>query len=376
MIEIREINEIDGLREFQLPWRALLAQTPGGSFFHSLDWLECYWKHLGAGQKLRVLIAMEKGQPIGIVPLVVRTESTRVGRLRMLTYPLHDWATFFGPVGPNPSATLLAALRHARRTPRDWDVLDLRWIDVDTTDLGRTERAMTQAGFRPCKQKWDRTSLVQLPETWQAYWQGREAKFRKNIDRLQRRADEQGRVKLIRYRPEAAGGEVDPRWDLYDACVGLAQRSWQGENGDKTNLCHAEVGGFLRDAHAAAARLGAVDLNLLYFNDEPAAFMYNYRWHDAVYGLRRGFDPRFRHLRPGLILQKAMLEDGHRRGDRSYDLGTGSHDTKHPWRTNVQTSYRFTFFPALDLRAQLLWWSRWLRRRLQGEHDIACSQVV
>ena len=70
----------------------------------------------------------------------------------------------------------------------------------------------------------------------------------------------------------------------------------------------------------------------------------------SVYGLRRGFDPQFKHLWPGLVLQKMMLEDGHRRGDRCYDLGAGSHDTKQPWRTTVQASYRFTFFPALVLR--------------------------
>lgn len=374
MIEVREINQIEGLGALRPSWQALLAQTRGASFFHSLDWLECYWKHFAAGQQLRVMVVTESGQPLGIMPLVVRTEPTRVGRLRMLTYPLQDWATFFGPIGPNPSPTLVAGLRHVRQTRRDWDVLDLRWVDVDETDLGRTERAMAQAGFRPRGQKWDRTSQVELPETWGEYWQGREAKFCKNIDRLERHMAEQGKMELVRYRPEpACGGEVDPRWDLYDTCVALAQRSWQGDGGDKTNLCHAEVGGFLRDAHAAAARLGAVDLNLLYFNDEPAAFIYNYRWHAAVYGLRRGFDPQFKHLRPGLVLQKMMLEDGQRRGDRSYDLGTGSHDIKRAWRTSVQTSYRFTFFPALVFRAQLLCWNRWLRRRLYGDHDIACS---
>ena len=374
MIEVREINQIEGLGEFRTAWQTLLAHTPDASFFHSLEWLECYWKHFAAGQQLRVLVVSEGRQPIGIVPLVVRTESTRVGRLRMLTYPLQDWATFFSPIGPNPSAALVAALRHVRHAPRDWDVLDLRWVDADRTDRGRTERAMAQTGFRPCGQKWDRTSLVELPENWQDYWQGREAKFRKNIDRVELQMAEQGKAELVRYRPDpACGGEVDPRWDLYDACVGLAQRSWQGKSGDKTNLCHPEFSGFFRDAHAAAARLGAADVSLLFFNDEPAAFMMNYHWQGAVYGLRRGFDPQFKHLRPGLVLQKLMLEDGHRRGDRCYDLGTGSHDAKEAWRTSLQTSYRYTFFPALVLRAQLLWWNRWLRRRIHGEHDIACS---
>jgi CelD/BcsL family acetyltransferase involved in cellulose biosynthesis len=377
MIKVREINQIEDLGELRACWQELLSQTPSASFFHSLEWLECYWRNFSRGQHFRVLLVTDRQQAVGILPLVVRSESTRVGQLRILTYPLQDWSSFFGPIGPNPSATLLAALRHVRQTPRSWDVLDLRWIDVDRTDLGRTQRAMAQAGFPPYAQKWDRTSLVEFPDTWHSYWHGREGKFRKNIDRLHRRMTEMGRVRLVRLCADPASpGKADPRWDLYDTCVALAQRSWQGTRGDKTNLCDREVGRFLRDVHAAATASGAVDLCLLYFDDEPAAFMYNYRWHGTVYGLRRGFDPRFRDLRPGLVLHKLMLEDGYQRGDRVYDLGTGSHSSKLPWRTGMQTSYRFSYFASFDFRAQLLKWSRWLRRCVRGEQDIACSQVV
>jgi CelD/BcsL family acetyltransferase involved in cellulose biosynthesis len=377
MIEVREINEIDALGEFRHAWHSMLQRTQAASFFQSLEWLECYWKHFATRQRLRVLVVADNGQPVGILPLVVRTEATRVGRLRMLTYPLHDWATFYGPIGSNPSATLVAGLRHVRQSPWDWDVLDLRWTDVDGADQGRTERAMAQAGFRPSRQKWDRTSLLELPDSWQTYWRGRDSKFRKNVDRLQRRMAEKAHVEMVRYRPQPTYGfDVDPRWDLYDACVEIARRSWQGVEGDNTNLCHAEVSGFLHDAHLAAARLGALDLNLLLLNGEPAAFMYNYCWQGAVYGLRRGYDPKFKHFRPGLIQQKMMLEDGLLCGDRSYDLGGGNHGIKEPWRTKVAASYRLTFFSPLVFRAQLLRWNRWLRRQLHGEHDIACSQVV
>jgi CelD/BcsL family acetyltransferase involved in cellulose biosynthesis len=426
MIEVHEVNQIDALAEFRSAWRELLAQTPAASFFQSLEWLECYWRHFGGDQKLRVLVASDCRQPVGILPLVVRRETTRVGRLRILTYLLHDWATFYGPIGPCATTTLTAGLRHVRATPRDWDVLDLRWIDADGGDLGRTERAMAQAGFPSQRQKWDSASLVELPEAWQEYWQGREPKFRKNIDRLQRRMAEQGRVQFVRCRSaapmpvddgaspakagpacragldrlqdllEASGPTAVPcsvvpsgRRDLqsgtptapYETCVALAQRSWQGDGvpacgsrvADKTNLCHDQFGRFFREAHAAAAECGAADINLLYFDGQPAAFAYNYCWNGAVYGLRKGFDPRFAHLRPGLVLQKLMLEDGHGRGDRGYDLGTGDVPSKSPWRTSLRANYRFTHFPAAVFRAQLLWWNRWLRRRLLGERDVACS---
>ena len=95
-----------------------------------------------------MLVVRADEQPLGILPLVVRSESTRVGRVRTLTYPLHDWATFYGPIGPNPTATLLAGLHHVHQTRRDWDLLDLRWVDLDGCDRGRTERAMRQNRFQ------------------------------------------------------------------------------------------------------------------------------------------------------------------------------------------------------------------------------------
>jgi hypothetical protein len=68
-----------------------------------------------------------------------------------------------------------------------------------------------------------------------------------------------------------------------------------------------------------------------------------------------------------------MLDDGHGRGDRLYDLGRNDLPTKAPWRTQARASYRFTYFPPTVFRAQLLRWNRWLRRRLLGERNIACS---
>jgi CelD/BcsL family acetyltransferase involved in cellulose biosynthesis len=62
--DVREINDLDGLAEYRSAWSDLLDQTPGASFFQSLDWLEVYWRHFGAGQKLRVLGECRWGQSL------------------------------------------------------------------------------------------------------------------------------------------------------------------------------------------------------------------------------------------------------------------------------------------------------------------------
>jgi len=374
MLRVREINDAEELVGYRLAWNALLLQTRNSSFFQCLEWFQTYWHHFGCYQRLRAILVFEDDRPMGFVPLVVRTESTRVGPLRVLTYPLHDWGTFYGPIGPAPSAALWVALQHVRRTPRDWDLLDLRWVDMEGCDFGRTPAAMRLAGFYPHRQAWNRAAILELRGTWEDYWSSRPGHWRREVGRLMRRALKQGDVALVRYRPKgAACDDGEPRWDLYDACVDIARQSWQGISSTGTTLCHASVDRYLRDTHEAAARAGGVDMNLLVLDGRPIAFAYHYRYQGHLYGLRRGYDPNCAELRPGIILQRMLVEDSFRRGDRVFDMGVGSLESKRPWQTHLATSYRYTHFPWSSPRTQLLRFKRWMQSRLHGPRDLACA---
>jgi len=72
MRSIREINNIDELADIRSDWNALLEQTPGATFFQTLDWLEVYWRHWEDSQQLRTLLVYDAETLIGIVPLAVK----------------------------------------------------------------------------------------------------------------------------------------------------------------------------------------------------------------------------------------------------------------------------------------------------------------
>jgi CelD/BcsL family acetyltransferase involved in cellulose biosynthesis len=361
MLEVVEISQVEQLDAYQSAWSALLAQTDGGSFFHSLDWLKAYWRHFGQGQKLRVLAVHRGDDVIGILPLTVIAEKTRLGAMNVLTYPLHDWGSFYGPIGPSPAATLAAALRHVRQSRRDWDILDLRWTDADRHDHGRTPAAMEAVGFKAHEGVWRRLPVVDTLGSWEAYLASRSVKFRSHIRRHLRRVESSGRVEHLRYRPLGeAHGDGDPRWDLYDACVELARRSWQGSSSTGTTLSHAAVSEFLRETHALAAKAGAVDLSLLKLDGRPIAFHYNYHHEGHVSGLRLGYDPQFSHLSPGHVLYAYCVRDSFQRGDHTFDLGAGSEQAKHGWLTRIVTSRRYAYYPLAAPRAQLVRWKRWM----------------
>lgn len=359
MMQISEINDVAGLAAIRPAWSELLSQTAGASFFQTCHWLEVYWRHFGSGQKLRVLVACESGKPSGILPLVVRSEPTKAGRLRFLTYPLDSWGSFYGPIGPCSDRTLAAGLGHIRGGRRDWDAIELRWLDCEGVDGGQSQAAFRGLGFQGYRTAIDQTAIIDLAGTWQEYLASHTSKWRNNFKRWQRKLAELGELSYVRHRPAGElAGDADPRWDLYEACETLAQRSWQGSSTTGTTLSHAPVREFLRDLHLAAAKAGGVDMNLLFLDGRPIAFAYNYQYKGHVFGLRVGYDAATAKDGAGNLLYARTIEDSFTRGDHTYDMGPGSLECKEYFKTRLQTMYRLSHFRP-GIRAQLVRFKRW-----------------
>ncbi len=251
-------------------------------------------------------------------------------------------------------------MQHIRDTDRDWDMLDMRWVNWDEHDHLRTRWSMEQAGFSVQEGEWKATLVVDMDRPWDQYWQSRNARFRQSVVRRERRAMRSSRVELVRYRPAGSVvGDGDPRWDLYDQCTEIAGQSWQGSSMTGTTLSHDQVRDFFRDTHALAAKNGMLDLNLMTLDDRPVAFSYNYHCQGRVFGVRRGFLPEVAKEGIGNTLNRRMFEDSFERGDRTFDMGTGSPESKQKWSTRQITSRRFTHYSPRAPRAQLLRLKHW-----------------
>jgi len=349
MLHVEEINDFAAAEPLRAAWRRLLAVTPGATFFHSLDWLETYWRHSAGDQRLRLLVVRDgaeskDAEPIGIVPLTVLREPSPLGAVRILTYPQAYWGSHYGPIGPRPAETLRAALGHVGDTARGWDLLDLRFAPADDQDPAATVEAMTDAGFPPTSTLVDHTSIIDLPASMDEYLATRTKKWRGNLRRWARRLQEQGRVTFGRYRPLGEdGGESDPRWDLYDQCEQIARASWQGSSTDGTTITHETVRPFLRDAHEAACRAGAADVSLMHLDGRPLAFLYGYRVRNSLFGLRTGYDPTVARDGIGNLLYTRVIEDSIGRGDRQIDLSPGYLEAKQPIISRTEPIFRRTW---------------------------------
>jgi hypothetical protein len=378
MSAVVEVNEIEALADYRLLWNALLWQTPEASFFRSLDWLSIHWKHFvaagAASSRLRTLIVYAGSRPIGILPLVVRTVRHRFGTARALSYPLDGWGSYYGPLGKNPAATLLAALRHIRSTPRDWDFIDLGGTHTDGPDRWRTFRALRAVGYASGRDTSGRTAILDPGAT------APRAADRELIRVAPAsRADlnwnntpeflRTGRIEFVRYRPGGyAVGDCDPRWDLFDAC-----RSVTCKTARRKQAPHAtEV--FLRDAHQAAVRTGMLDLSLLLVHGTPAAFAYGYQLGGHVTLLETGLDRRARLADPNHMLLARLLVDSRERGDQRIDLGDADLAGEEQLPIRWERIDRYVHCPWTGVRSHAARFDRWLTsRRRPSEAQTAPS---
>jgi CelD/BcsL family acetyltransferase involved in cellulose biosynthesis len=291
MVEVIDISDPDELAGHRLLWNSWLPNSPRATFFNTWDWLDLYWRHFGHDQKLRVLVARSAGKPIGLLPLCVRTERRRFGAVRVLTYPLDDWGTWYGPIGSNPAATMLASLQYIRHSQRDWDMIELPSTAPPSRDIGRTSRSMRVVGMLSEEEPYQANSLIDFAGCWKGYLAGKPRKVRHEMRRVLRRVFADHDVEYVRHRPAPArDGDGDARWDLFAMCQQVALASWQGASNTGHTLTHERVRHFLRDAHALAAHNGMVDVNLLLVDGRPAAFAYNYHHNGRLSGLRIGYD--------------------------------------------------------------------------------------
>lgn len=376
MAHVVEVNDIEELSQYRLLWNSLFQSTPNASFFLTFDWLDTYWRHFGHDQKLKVLVVYAAGEPVGILPLCVRREKYRLATARVLTYPLDNWGTWYGPIGPNPSTTLMAAMQHLRSTPRDWDMIELRWVSDDATQGGKTARALRVAGLLSEKQEYASTSIVDLPATWDAFLALKSHSLRRQFRRTLRDAFESGAAEFVRHRPApAAAGDGDPRWDLYDQCVAVAESSWQSSVVHGNTLTHERVRDYFRDAHASAARVGMVDVNLLLVDGRPAAFLYGYHFRGNIAALRTGYDASIGGgIGSALLIQS--VKDSCERGDQSIDFGPGEREHKRRLRTRIEPTYRLTYSPLSSWRSQTVRWTRWAKNHWPGSAAASVAAAV
>ena len=341
-MHVRVIDSDAEFASLEGAWERLQEGAAVASVFASFDWQHLWWKVYGRGAPLRLLVATDGAEVVGLLALYVSTERIMGCPARLLRFVGTGGDTSPDDLGPVLAAgreeEVARGLADAVFHLREWDVLQLH----DMEPASPFAAAIADAGRRaslPCvTDRSERISYLELPVTWDA-WLG-------SLHRDRRYRVRKMRKDLLAAHPDArffAWTDPETLDGGVDRLIHLHHARWR-EMGQPHEFSSPEYVTFHRGVmHACFAR-DRLRLYALELGGQIAAMFYMYRFRGALYLMQTGFDPAHARLKPGLVLLGWIIEQAIEERYRAVDFLKGGHRYKDELATGERKTVSLTAF--------------------------------
>ncbi|MHB8533903.1 MAG: GNAT family N-acetyltransferase [Sulfuricaulis sp.] len=328
-INIKRFDSAAGLNALRSDWDRLAYILSPRCFFHVYDWYKSYLDTLELDPSCVHFFAVYRGESlVGIVPLKSSVRYLRGVYLRLLELPHHPHLALRD--GLLVSAADNVAIVHAlvshlhEQTEISWDALLLSCVPDDST---------MASAFRAA-------SLPRLVSTIQGYSHYVEfsgspdeinervsGSFRRNLQRLKRRASELGTLTYRSYRT------TQELLQAFPSFLEVEASGWKGAKEKRTAIvCHPELRAFYERLIQSFSQDECCVINLLWLNDICIAGQFGLLVDRVLYILKIGYHEAYSNLAPGNLLMASVLGDFSRSGTvRAVSFVTGP-PWSHLWR--------------------------------------------
>src|SRR3954471_17822448 len=154
-------------------WNRLHARAKAASVFNSWLFQYQWWQVYGADQPLRILVALDRGETVGILGLYIQRVVVLGVPVRLLRFVGSGADTHPDDLGPvlAPDREFAVALKLARAALRlsGSDVAVLSDIDPESVFASALERASIEADRSTLQEISERIAYVELPGSWPGY---------------------------------------------------------------------------------------------------------------------------------------------------------------------------------------------------------------
>lgn len=300
-----------------------VGKTPGiDRFCSSLDWLLPAHEAFIPDQPL--VLVEDPGN--GFVTLA-RGFNSRIGRYLQ---PLEaSWCLACPFVGADVERLVAEFAASFREKYTDWDLLYLSGIPINSP-IYRAILKNFQATNRIGLGHKTRRYIGSLEGGWDAYLSRRKSKFRANMRRSMRRAEEEGIT--YEYVDSVLESETE---ELYERILEVEERSWKGMDG--TGILDGGMNIFYRIMLPRLARRDGLRVVFARHEGRDIGYVFGGLFEDTYRGLQLSYDDEYSKYSPGNLVQYEMIERLCEEGLLSYDLGSEL-DYKARWaETSLET---------------------------------------
>ena len=338
---VERVEDFEAFLRLRTAWNDLLAESGADRPFLTWEWLFTWWKHLGGGRRLYLLLVRRGGELIALAPL----SSRRRGVSGLLSLPMLEFLGA-GEVGSDYLDLIVRRGREeivARAIAEhlhEGDVmLDLRQLTRNGCVVRALAGRLRALGWAQSETAPDVCPFIRLSgHSWETYLASLGPRHRYNFRRRLRALQKRFDVRLHR----ADSGQE--RHDAFELLVSMHNLRWS-QRGGSTALHTPPLVAFHREAIEEASGRGWLRLLILMLDGSPAAILYGFLYRRVFYFYQSGFDPRFCKDSVGLVTLGLAIKSAIEEGAEEFDLLHGSEPYKFQWAREVRELQRLELYP-------------------------------
>ena len=340
----RQITIVDdpaGFAAIRGEWTELLQHSDSDNLFLTWEWLHTWWRHIGAGRKLMIVLLRAGRKLIALAPLIERPRNL---------WALQLWRGLEflggGDVGSDYLDVIVRRGReHDARTAfaRDWHaralMLHLQRTSNERSTVLQIMADLRRRGWTPRVARTDLCPFIPLAgETWNSYLQKLGASHRYNFRRRLRNLERSFRVEFSLARTEVE------RAAAFQTLTTLHDRRWRVRGGS-TAFYSDTLRRFHDDLTRVLLDRGWLRLFVLRLDDTPVAALYGVLYGSRFYFYQSGFDPAFARQSVGMVTMGLSIEQAIREGAVEYDLLHGEEPYKFLWAQHTRGLTGLELYP-------------------------------
>jgi CelD/BcsL family acetyltransferase involved in cellulose biosynthesis len=328
---IQDVRSFEGLKE---QWDRLSSVSAARSAFLSWEWLFSWWEVYGEKKRLWLVTAWRDSELVGVAPLMLEKRIKFGFWLRVLTSlgtPQSDIGGFVHHA--NDVEVLHMMCDYLAGHGAEWDVLELNEFPQSGEEWNAIKRGFSRSRM-PMLEEARRHFYIPLEGGWEGYKQKLPKKFRYNLGRAVRLAEEIGPVEL---RHSTGTGMNE---NVIQMIVGINRYSHFPRLYDQPREQAFLVA--LAQQMAGNSGFGAY---LLFVGGQPVAYEYGFHFHGRFEDWRAGFDTRVAsNISIGKVLAMKVIESCYDKADTEIDFLRGDEQYKLEWKPSAREFVNMRIF--------------------------------
>ena len=340
-IQIKQISDDDSFANLKEQWNRLLAKNAIQSAFLTWEWLYSWWNVYRGNKKLRLITAWRDSELAGIAPFMLKKRGKfGIGPvvLTSLGTPQSDIGGFIYRVGDTVVVdSLFNFLAHDQN---EWDIIEFHEFLASPLELVSLKQKFPHNNS-PVIDEIKQHYFIPLEGNWESYQKSLPKKFRYNLGRAVRLAEEIGPVECKHFVGE------NMNEDVIQTIVEINRYSHYPRLYDRP-IEQA----FLKTLAEQMKDFNWFGAFLLFVNKQPVAYEYGFHFNGRFEDWRAGFDTRLSsNISIGKALAKMVIQACYERANTEVDFLRGDEPYKLEWKPAARDYVNTRIFNRRSLSA-------------------------